>query len=554
MKAQNSPDTKRSFHTLLRNLTPEEANILQSCASLFSKAERSIFAALQAGKTNIKASSQTKFGITARQYNGCASEVEGVINSNLANLQNRIDACQETIRILAKSIKQIEKSKTPYGHKLHYKKRKLAAKQEKLQRLKDDLANKRVRVAFGSKKLFRSQYYLAENGFNSKEDWNIAWQKSRDRKFFLVGSKDETGGNQSCQLVENEDQTFDLYLRIPNALITPEQPKILHLRNITFPYGYETISAAVTANLERSQTAVKDRMSQQGQALSFRFYRDDQDRWKLFVITDLPEVEQISNKQLGRLGIDLNEDHVAVTEIDRFGNFVKSQSFPLVTYGKSRHQTLALIGDVAKDIVQWAVDVQKPIVLEKLDFQQKKAQLEQSSPSRARQLSSFAYAATRRMIAGRAYHFGIQAFYVNPAFTSVIGRSKYQIQYGLTSHQAAALVIGRRSMNLSERPLKSKELQVTLDTEIHGTFALPVRKMSKHVWSWWGRLSRQFQSAVVPYLRARVLLRSADRILHPTVDAKSISCDETSSKVLGEIPKRRRQNCSDADGASCTKV
>ena len=33
---------------------------------------------------------------------------------------------------------------------------------------------------------------------------------------------------------------------------------------------------------------------------------------------------------------------------------------------------------------------------------------------------------------------------VKPAYTSIIGRFKYQTQYGISVHHAAALVIGRR--------------------------------------------------------------------------------------------------------------
>ncbi|MEW6064244.1 MAG: hypothetical protein ACOY3U_13550, partial [Bacillota bacterium] len=52
----------------------------------------------------------------------------------------------------------------------------------------------------------------------------------------------------------------------------------------------------------------------------------------------------------------------------------------------------------------------------------------------------------------RALREGVPVFKVKPAFTSVIGILKYQHQYGLSSHQAAALVIARRGLgHVSER-------------------------------------------------------------------------------------------------------
>ena len=40
---------------------------------------------------------------------------------------------------------------------------------------------------------------------------------------------------------------------------------------------------------------------------------------------------------------------------------------------------------------------------------------------------------------------------MNPAFSSVIGRVKFMERYGLSVHQAAALVLARRLLGCSER-------------------------------------------------------------------------------------------------------
>lgn len=135
------------------------------------------------------------------------------------------------------------------------------------------------------------------------------------------------------------------------------------------------------------------------------------------------------------------------------------------------------------------------------------------SPKYARMLSSFAYSAVDRIVRSRAFKEGIQVLAVNPAFTSLIGRLKFSERYGLTVHQSAALVIGRRSMGLSERPPKPSKLELRIGTKIHGTLSLPVRiAMTRgqkpwHVWSWWRGASKAFQSAVEPHHRALVEIR-----------------------------------------------
>jgi IS605 OrfB family transposase len=547
MNFVEEPNTTRTFHTNLETLSTSDEILLQNCATLLSKVERNIFAYYQANKKVTCDKFLTKFGITVRHYNGCNIEIQGLIASNLSNLKNHIAELKIQIKTLEKVIDKIEDQKKPNRFKLHYKKRKLYNKKQKLSKLEEDLKNKKVRVAFGSKKLFQAQHNLKENGYSSKKEWYQDWFQARNKQFFIVGCKSESWGNQNCQLIEKEDQKFDLFLRLPDAFVNNNQSKILHLKDIRFPYGYEAISAAVSINTERQKTKVKDRSKSQGQALSFRFYKNDNQQWKLFVMTDIQKPELISKKDLGRLGIDINENHLAATEMDRFGNLVKTQSFSLVTYGKSSDQTLAIIGDVSKEIIKWAKAVQKPIVLEKLDFKDKKAQLEKTSSKQARQLSSFAYSAIKRIISSRAFREGIEVDYVNPAYTSFIGKAKFQIPYGLTSHQSAALVIGRRSMRLSEKPLKSESIVLTKDTEIYNTLSLPVRKMSRHVWSWWRKFYQQFQSAVVPQHRAKILFRSSSRTKLQNIVVESTRCDEKSSMFLGEIPKRSYQNCSGSD-------
>jgi len=63
---------------------------------------------------------------------------------------------------------------------------------------------------------------------------------------------------------------------------------------------------------------------------------------------------------------------------------------------------------------------------------------------------------------GRRLGFRIKK--VNPAYTSVIGRFKYMKTYGLSVHESAALVIGRRGLGYHER--LSKELIDTIKKKV----------------------------------------------------------------------------------------
>ena len=163
------------------------------------------------------------------------------------------------------------------------------------------------------------------------------------------------------------------------------------------------------------------------------------------------EVPAVTDQRRGAIGVDLNADHLAVAETDSSGNYVNAWRVPLVTYGKSKHQAEALIGDAVAGVVEYAREVGKPIVIEKLDFRHKKAALEGESPRYRRMLSSFSYGKVQAYFISRGYREGVEVKQVNPAFSSVVGRVKFMERYGLSVHQAAALVLARRLLGCSER-------------------------------------------------------------------------------------------------------
>ena len=127
-----------------------------------------------------------------------------------------------------------------------------------------------------------------------------------------------------------------------------------------------------------------------GQAISYRFKRDGKG-WRVFVTTNMMGVAVVTDQRLGAIGVDLNADHLAVVETDASGNCVNAWRTPLVTYGQSQRKAEALIGDAGASVVRYAREVSKPVVIEKLDFRQKKAILEGQSRKYSRMLSSFSY-------------------------------------------------------------------------------------------------------------------------------------------------------------------
>ena len=113
-----------------------------------------------------------------------------------------------------------------------------------------------------------------------------------------------------------------------------------------------------------------------------------------------------------------------------------------------------------------------PIVCEDLDFSAKKAQLRERSRKYARMLSGWAYSRFYELLESILSNRGIFLIKKNPAYSSLIGLVKYTRIYGISSDIAAAIIIARRGMNLSERLPRAMSAYLEVNDR-------------KHVWHGW---------------------------------------------------------------------
>jgi len=470
---------QRTYGTRLPVGVVQDA-VLDGYARLFGRAERTLFARLQAGEplAALKRAFLVRFGLTARQFNALTATLQGKIAGIRAARPRVMRQLERRLRRARAVLRQ-----TPDGtNAYHQKPRRMAILEHRLAQLRADEAGGRVRLCFGSRKLFRRQYALAENGYRSHADWLREWRAARAHQFLVLGSKDETSGCQGCVATVDPQGAVSLRLRLPNALAA-EHEQYLRIPDLRFPYGHEAVVAAV-GRTRAPNAATRE-------ALSWRFLRDAKG-WRVLATVSVPPGAQRSVDGIGVVAVDLNATHVAVTDVDRFGNPVGAFSVPCATRGKTRPQAQALIGDAVRQVMTFACAQQKPLVAERLDFERKKAALEGRGRRYARRLSAFAYATFYAVLHARCYDAGIALHPVNPAYTSVIGTSKFMERYGLSRHHAAALCIGRRVMHLSERP--NRRLGA------HGTVPLPARTRGAHVWAFWRQVARQ---AAAPRVRGR---------------------------------------------------
>ncbi|MDE2938283.1 MAG: transposase [Chloroflexota bacterium] len=468
--------------------------LLSAYADLYCRIQCKLFAEVSAGRSapSLKQEYLRRYGIPARMFNALRVSLEGKVSSVREQQLLRRDELQ---RRTSRAQGQIaEAGEGVCRDWLHQKRRRLGNLKGKLKRVETDLDSGRIRLCFGSRKLWRKQYHLEASGYSSHEEWLRDWRAARSDEFFVLGSKDEKAGCQLCVAMVADDGSLTLRLRLPDCL-AGEQGKYLVISGIKFKYGHEQVLAALESNAEygafRRQHGEKAALqSGLGQPVSYRFKRDAKG-WRVFVTTQLMKTPVVTDRSRGAIGVDLNADHLAVSETDTSGNPVNSFSVPLVTYGKSLHQAEALVGDAVAGVVAYAREVGKPIVLEKLDFRHKKAVLEGESPRYSRMLSSFSYARIRACFLSRGIRQGVEVYQVNPAFSSVIGRVKFMERYGLSVHQGSALVLARRLLGCSEG---IPRLEVCpLGNGVRVAFTVPARKRVKHVWTLWGCILGQLR-------------------------------------------------------------
>ena len=381
---------------------------------------------------------QPRYGINKRQSNAIRIEAKASIKSAYECRKEHIKKVKDQIRSIKNWLKKQQKklTNTPNACDLktrrncrsnkkfatHQKKRRLYLLEQKLQHLK----TLSLKVTIGQK----------------------------ETQYLTIGSSGESFGNQIAQYDGN-----NIVFRVPYAL-EKKYGQYIHAP-IIFPYKQEWIEDAIKNN----------------RALTYRIYAKNL-RWFIACSTEVPEPEKISySRHYGCMGIDINPKVIGYAQTDRDGNLKAKGQIKFNLHSKRKNQQLAILHDVCHKIVDLCVKNKCPLVVEKLDFTAKKAQMREKGTRYSRMLSYFSYGKITELLIQKTQMAGIEIIFQDPAYSSLIGLVKYLKLYGMSSDTAAALVLARRAMRLSERV----PLQV----------AYPIMTMGKHVWSAWYALNQK---------------------------------------------------------------
>ena len=258
-----------------KRLCPEVIACIDEGVAVYSKAYRSAFSRINHGQKNLDQlvkDLQNEYGLKSRAANSIARDAKSRHQAGLElakeqakDLQASISRKKKRMKKLKKKVKETSR-KAAAGrlndHELSlYRKQKhdlwhlgqlIPELEAKLKRWKKDVENRHVRLCFGTKKLFKAQYHLEENGLSSHEEWKEVFVRNREKMMYLCGKNDEQNGNQLCHLIRMEDGSWKIGV-LP--VLKPEKGKdrvvagpvkIIHipgleLLNQVFD-GYEPIS------------------------------------------------------------------------------------------------------------------------------------------------------------------------------------------------------------------------------------------------------------------------------------------------------------------------
>ena len=349
-----------------------------------------------------------------------------------AVLSNRVKALEDEISRKTEDWKKWHASidwKRPKKKECAQNKRKKAIlyqKKNRLHRLKQKLENfdkQDNRCCFGSRKLFLAQYHLEENGFKDHAEWKEAWKQSRSRSFFLIGSGDETRGNQLCQLTSQGNGYFVMKLR--SVRQSDRTDYIMPLRT---PYLSKQLEDCL----------------QDGKAISYQFVRNKKGWYIQPCVTvkkkEAPKIE-------GMIGIDINDGFFAISGASNDGTFIPFDDVPFPK-DLCSEANASKLKEVLAGIFGIAKKMNYSVAIEDVNLSSRKSKTaRKGNKAYNSMLHSFPYTRYHDACESLSIRRNVPLWYSSSYWTSALGE-RYMDDLNITRHQSAAYVIALRALGI----------------------------------------------------------------------------------------------------------
>lgn len=416
---------KTTVRCELINLTDSDREIINNLTQAFCSAVRYSYKRMLEGQKilDIEKQVQIKYSLNSRYGKDAVEQARQTLLSQKKLLVIQLNNWQGKARHVEEALSKAKSERKIHGLKIKLEKRRriLAYYQKHID--EGTLPS----VVFGGKKNFLDRC----KGNITHEQW----RELRDNRLLSRGDKTKKG-NLNTRIITDRNNN---YLRIST----------LDNRSwISVPIYIPRKLSKKTGKINgRNYRMMLIEYAARGLPYQCEIIRRD-GRYYCNITIEEETLEKVYTCHNGITGIDTNPDGVALTEITKDGNFKSSiwiGSGELTTARTEKRNNI--IGNVAKEVVEQAKKSGKGIAAEDLKFTDDK----DVKSKFARVRHQFIYMRLILAILRLAAREGIETVTVKPQYTSTIGQYKYMHMFGLTVHQSAALVIGRRALGYRDK-------------------------------------------------------------------------------------------------------
>ena len=305
-----------------------------------------------------------------------------------------------------------------------FKKMKLNKFQMRLVQLKWQIETGNYKLCFGTKNLLKS----------NKTEFLL----QRDSQMSYIGSQDEIGRNSMFQLTyNNRNNQFDIKLRKDFGLDT--ETKYVFGKCYFNNHKNKLIEALKNNNSTPLTYSIIRKNGRYYLHCTFEYRIEDKSDF-------------LTRKNYGTIGIDFNKGFLAISEIDKNGNLIKSNILKYC-FGKGNKTKSDLENCISK-IIKIALVTGKDVCFEDLNFKNKKSKMSKGKTEKGKRynnmLYSLAYSIYDKLISNMSFRNKIEIIKVNPAWTSWIAKNKFCERMKLNIHNGAAFVIARRGLGIKD--------------------------------------------------------------------------------------------------------
>ena len=385
---------------------------------------------------------QNEYGITWRTANSIISDAQGRLNAlkelkvfEKRQLKQTIEYLEEKVlpKLIQKRddcIAQLKANPKGSPVRLRNIRRKIVAKKNKLNRLKQKLDNVTYQIESGHLKLCFGTKYLLKRDYKR-------FVAQRDSQMTFVGSKSETAQNKMLQLSYNpKNNQFDIKLRKDFG----------DFKNVSkddkYVYGH--------VYFRHHKSELVSILRQGYSPLSYKIIKK-RNRFYLYCTFEIhvEDDEFLTRSSYGTIGLDFNKGFVTLSETNEYGHLLRTQVLPYRF--KAGSKTRTDLQKLVNEVVDIALQTGKDMCIEDLDFKKKKAKTESRQGRKYNEmLHSLAYRQFSHFIEGIAFRNLVYIRKVNPAWTSRLAKELYCPRMKLNVHVGASFVIARRGQGFKD--------------------------------------------------------------------------------------------------------